>query len=123
MAVLHLNEDVVDIPDGEKIVDYIEFIQIINNENQIKKAFEQMILLIWNNMWILNFKFIEYKIKKFFIKYVGKFLLSEIYYLNTTNINSVLFTVGISYNNELNISGSSNNSSILLLCGVNLRPS
>ena len=24
MAVLHLNEDVVDIPDGEKIVDYIE---------------------------------------------------------------------------------------------------
>ena len=54
---------------SDKIADYIEFIQIINNDNQINTALEQMMLLIWNNMWILKFKFIEYKIRKFIIKY------------------------------------------------------
>jgi len=54
---------------SDKIADYIEFIQIINNDNQINTALEQMMLLIWNNMWILKLKFIEYKIRKFIIKY------------------------------------------------------
>jgi len=76
---------------SDKIVDYIEFIQIINNDNQINTALEQMMLLIWNNMWILKFKFIEYRIRKFIFKYskIYFFLLFSLYSEEEIKINKI----------------------------------
>ena len=64
-----------------QIADYMEFINIINYNNQIEEAFNQMIIIIFNNKWILNMEFIKLKIKNCLIKYFNKVEISEYYYM------------------------------------------
>lgn len=64
-----------------QIADYMDFINIITYKNQIDEAFNQMIIIIYNNKWVLNMEFIRLKIKKFLIKYFNKVELTKYYYM------------------------------------------
>ena len=72
-----------------QIADYMEFINIINYNNQIEEAFNQMIIIIFNNKWILNMEFIKLKIKNCLIKYFNKVEISEYYYMVLFLIDSI----------------------------------
>ena len=68
---------------SEKIADYTEFIEIINHDKQVDEALIQMISLIWNNKWILNFNFTKNTIKKFLSDYCNKIEVCKNIYIIT----------------------------------------
>lgn len=74
---------------SEKLVDYMEFIEIINHDKQVEKALIQMVSLIWNNKWILNFNFIKNKIKKFLSDTIEKTDICKYYYMLLFSLDSI----------------------------------
>ena len=74
---------------SEKIIDYTEFIEIINHSNQIEEALLQMMSLIWNNKWIMNFAYAKNTIKKFLSDYGAKSEVCKCYYLLLFLLESV----------------------------------
>ena len=65
----------------DKLVDYMEFIQIINYELQIQEALLQMISLIWNNNWVLKIEYTKLSLKNFLVKMFDKSEVAKHYYI------------------------------------------
>jgi len=74
---------------SEKLVDYMEFIEIINHDKQVEKALIQMVSLIWNNKWILNSNFTKNKIKKFLSDTIKKIDICKYYYMLLFSLDSI----------------------------------
>ena len=65
----------------EKIVDYMEFIQIISYELQIQEALSQLISLIWNNLWVLKIEYTRLSLKNFLVKMFDQHEVAKHYYI------------------------------------------
>ena len=65
----------------DKLVDYMEFIQIINYDLQIQEALSQMMSLIWNNDWVLKIEYTKLSVKNFLVKMFDNSEVAKHYYV------------------------------------------